>query len=168
MIAVVPQKAVLFSGTIRSNMKWGREDVTDEEIWEALKIAQADDFVRSKEGGLDAKVEQGGKNFSGGQKQRLTIARALCSKAKILILDDSSSALDYATDAHLRNALRELSEKRSGELLVFLISQRTATVREADRILVLEDGHPAGIGTHEELLTGCELYEEIHRSQQKA
>lgn len=160
-IGVVPQKAVLFYGTIRSNMKWGREDATDEEIWEALETAQAAEFVREKEGGLDALVEQGGKNFSGGQRQRLTIARALVKKPEILILDDSASALDYATDAALR---REIREKMQGTT-VFIVSQRAASILHADKILVLDDGNMVGSGTHEELIGNCDVYREIYESQ---
>lgn len=160
-IGVVPQKAVLFYGTIRSNMQWGRPDATDEEIWEALSTAQAADFVKAKEGGLDALVEQGGKNFSGGQRQRLTIARALVRKPDILILDDSASALDYATDAALRKGIRE---NLRGTTL-FIVSQRTSSLLQSDRIIVLDDGAVAGIGTHEELLAGCEVYREIYESQ---
>lgn len=160
-IGVVPQKAVLFYGTIRSNMQWGRPDATDEDIWEALVTAQAADFVRAKEGGLDALVEQGGKNFSGGQRQRLTIARALVKKPDILILDDSASALDYATDAALRKGIRE---NLRGTTL-FIVSQRTSSLLQSDRIIVLDDGAVAGIGTHEELLAGCEVYREIYESQ---
>lgn len=160
-IGVVPQKAVLFYGTIRSNMQWGRPDATDEEIWEALSTAQAADFVKAKEGGLDALVEQGGKNFSGGQRQRLTIARALVKKPDILILDDSASALDYATDAALRKGIRE---NLRGTTL-FIVSQRTSSLLQSDRIIVLDDGAVAGIGTHEELLAGCEVYREIYESQ---
>lgn len=160
-IGVVPQKAVLFYGTIRSNMKWGREDATDEEIWEALETAQAAEFVREKEGGLDALVEQGGKNFSGGQRQRLTIARALVKKPEILILDDSASALDYATDAALRKGIRE----RLRETTVFIVSQRAASILHADKILVLDDGNMVGSGTHEELLGNCDVYREIYESQ---
>ena len=162
-IAVVPQKAVLFRGTVRSNLLWGNENATDDELWAALEAAQAKEFVEQKEGGLDAPVSQGGKNFSGGQRQRLTIARALVRKAEILILDDSSSALDYATDAALREAISHLEEKPT----VFVISQRTASIRHADRILVLEDGHPVGLDTHENLLTSCEVYREIYDSQFK-
>jgi ABC-type multidrug transport system fused ATPase/permease subunit len=160
-IAIVPQKAVLFKGTIRSNLLWGNPNATEDALWEALERAQAKDFVLAKEGGLDAPVSQSGKNFSGGQRQRLTIARALVRKAPILILDDSSSALDYATDAALRRALRSLPENPT----VFLISQRTSSIRHADRILVLEDGEAVGLGTHTELLKGCEVYREIHESQ---
>lgn len=160
-IGVVPQKAVLFYGTIRSNMQWGRPDATDEDIWEALSTAQAADFVRAKEGGLDALVEQGGKNFSGGQRQRLTIARALVKKPDILILDDSASALDYATDAALRKGIRE---NLLGTTL-FIVSQRTSSLLQSDRIIVLDDGAVAGIGTHDELLAGCEVYREIYESQ---
>lgn len=160
-IGVVPQKAVLFYGTIRSNMQWGRPDATDEEIWEALSTAQAADFVKAKEGGLDALVEQGGKNFSGGQRQRLTIARALVRKPDILILDDSASALDYATDAALRKGIRE---NLRGTTL-FIVSQRTSSLLQSDRIIVLDDGAVAGIGTHDELLAGCEVYREIYESQ---
>lgn len=160
-IGVVPQKSVLFYGTIRSNMQWGRPDATDEEIWEALETAQAAEFVRAKEGGLDACVEQGGKNFSGGQRQRLTIARALVKRPEILIMDDSASALDYATDAALRAGIRE---KLRGTT-VFVVSQRTASIRHADRIIVLDDGEMAGSGTHEQLLESCEVYREIYESQ---
>lgn len=162
-IGVVPQKAVLFTGTIRQNMRWGLLNATDEEIYEALSIAQAKEFVEDKAGGLDAKVLAGGKNFSGGQKQRLTIARALVRKPDILILDDSSSALDYATDAALRKALRENTQ----EMTVFLVSQRVSTVKQADRILVLDDGKIVGTGTHEELWETCEIYQEICLSQLK-
>lgn len=160
-IGIVPQRAVLFYGTIRSNMQWGRPEATDEEIWEALSTAQAADFVRAKEGGLDALVEQGGKNFSGGQRQRLTIARALVKKPEILILDDSASALDYATDAALREGIRE---KMRGTT-VFIVSQRTSSILHADHIIVLDDGEVAGTGTHEELLADCEVYREIYESQ---
>lgn len=160
-IGVVPQKAVLFYGTIRSNMKWGRPDASDEEIWEALSTAQAADFVKGKEGGLDALVEQGGKNFSGGQRQRLTIARALVKKPEILILDDSASALDYATDAALREGIRE---KLKGTT-VFIVSQRAASIRHANRIIVLDDGEVPGIGSHSELIENCEVYREIYESQ---
>lgn len=160
-IGVVPQKAVLFYGTIRSNMQWGRPDATDEEIWQALEIAQAAEFVRDKEGGLDAVVEQGGKNFSGGQRQRLTIARALVKKPEILILDDSASALDYATDAALRKGIR----KEMQGTTVFIVSQRAASILHASQIIVLDDGEVAGRGTHEELLANCEVYREIYESQ---
>lgn len=162
-IAVVPQKAVLFSGTIRENMKWGKEDATDEEIMEALTIAQAAEVVQKKEGGLDAFVEQGGKNLSGGQRQRLTIARALVRKPRILILDDSASALDFATDAALRKAIREMKNAPT----VFIVSQRTSSIRFADQILVLDDGKSVGVGTHDELLTTCSVYKEIYDSQYK-
>ena len=162
-IAVVPQKAVLFAGTIRENMKWGKEDATDEEIMEALTIAQAAEVVQKKEGGLDAFVEQGGKNLSGGQRQRLTIARALVRKPRILILDDSASALDFATDAALRKAIREMKNAPT----VFIVSQRTSSIRFADQILVLDDGKSVGVGTHDELLTTCSVYKEIHDSQYK-
>ena len=161
MIAIVPQKAILFRGTIRSNLLWGNANATDEELWNALALAQAKEFVEQKEGGLDAPVEAGGKNFSGGQRQRLTIARALVKKAEILILDDSASALDYATDAALRAALRTLPNSPT----VFIISQRTSSIRHADSILVLEDGAAVGIGTHDSLLKSCEVYKEIYESQ---
>ena len=162
-IAVVPQKAVLFAGTIRENMKWGKEDATDEEIMEALTIAQAAEVVQKKEGGLDAFVEQGGKNLSGGQRQRLTIARALVRKPRVLILDDSASALDFATDAALRKAIREMKNAPT----VFIVSQRTSSIRFADQILVLDDGKSVGVGTHDELLTTCSVYKEIYDSQYK-
>lgn len=159
-IAVVPQKSVLFKGTIRENMLWGKEDATDEEIIKALEIAQAKDFVMKKDGGLDACVEQGGRNFSGGQRQRLAVARAVIKDADILILDDSSSALDYATDAAMRRAIAS----NQGEKSVFIVSQRTSSIMHADKIIVLDDGH-AEIGTHEELLKNNAVYREIHLSQ---
>ena len=160
-IAIVPQKAVLFRGTVRSNLLWGNEGADDEALWAALEAAQAKEFILEKEGGLDAPVAQGGRNFSGGQRQRLTIARALVRKAEILILDDSSSALDYATDAALRAAIAALPEHPT----VFVISQRTASIAHADLILVLEDGHAVGLGRHDELLSTCEVYREIYESQ---
>jgi len=160
-IGIVPQKAVLFKGTIRRNLQWGREDASDPELWQALEIAQAREVVKSKEGELDAPVEQGGVNFSGGQRQRLTIARALVRKPAILILDDSASALDYATDAALRKAIREMETRPT----TFIVSQRASSVRYADMILVLEDGELAGKGTHEELLESCGVYQEIYYSQ---
>ena len=158
---IVPQNAVLFEGTLRDNIKWGKKDATDDEIAEALKAAQAEDVVASKSGGLDERVEQGGKNFSGGQRQRLTIARALVRKPEILILDDSASALDYATDANLRQSIKALPYKPT----VFIVSQRTSSIRHADKIIVLDDGKTVGVGKHEELLKSCPLYREIHHSQ---
>ena len=159
----VLQKAVLFKGTIRDNIKWGNENASDDEIREALKVAQALDIVEKKEGKLDEMIEQGGKNLSGGQKQRLTIARAIVKKPEILILDDSSSALDYATDAALRKAIKELSFKPT----VFIVSQRAASIMHADKIVVLDDGEVVGIGTHPELLKNCDVYKEIYNSQFK-
>ena len=159
-IGVVPQKAVLFSGSIRENMLWGNGSATDEEINAALKIAQASDIVDSK-GGLDAHIEQGGKNLSGGQRQRLTIARALVKKPKILILDDSASALDYATDAALRRAIAE----GTADMTVFIVSQRTSSIMHADKIILLDDGEAVGIGTHDELLSSSALYREIYETQ---
>ena len=160
-IAVVPQKAVLFKGTIRSNLLWGNENATDEEIYEALAIAQALDVVNAKSGHLDEPVEQGGRNFSGGQRQRLTIARALVKRPDVLILDDSASALDYATDASLRRAIRAMDHRPT----TFIVSQRASSVRFADKIIVLDDGRMAGIGTHDELLASCPVYQEIYESQ---
>lgn len=160
-ISVVPQKAVLFKGTIRSNLLWGNETAADEELWQALETAQAKEFVEKKEKGLDEPVEQGGKNFSGGQRQRLTIARAVAAGAEILILDDSASALDYATDAKLRTALKA----RQGDVTTVIVSQRTASIQHADQILVLDDGALIGNGTHEELLSTCALYKEIYDTQ---
>ncbi len=160
-IGIVPQKSVLFKGSIRDNIKWGKEDATDDEINRAIEIAQAKEVVDSKEGGLDAMVEQGGANFSGGQKQRLAIARALVSNPQILILDDSSSALDYATDARLRQAI----QKMEGERTTLVVSQRASTVMNLDKIIVLDDGKAVGIGTHEQLLNTCEVYKEICSSQ---
>lgn len=157
-IAIVMQKAVLFNGTIRENMQWGKPGADDGEISEALELAQAAEFVKVKEGGLDYMIAQGGRNLSGGQRQRLTIARALVSKPEILILDDSSSALDYATDAKLRAAIKGLG----GHITTFIVSQRTASLRSADRIIVMEDGAIAGIGTHGELLETCSVYREIY------
>lgn len=160
-VGIVLQKAVLFQGTIRDNLLWGKEDATEEELVEALAVAQASEVVAGKEDGMDAQVSQGGKNFSGGQKQRLTIARALVRNPEILILDDSASALDYATDARLRSAIRE----RKGSPAVFIVSQRTSSIRHADKIIVLEDGEAVGIGTHEDLLKNCQTYREIYESQ---
>ena len=160
-IGVVPQKAVLFKGTIRQNLKWGNENATDDELWDALKTAQASEVVQGKDGGLDAPVEQGGANFSGGQRQRLTIARALVRKPSVLILDDSASALDYATDANLRMAIRNMVSPPT----TFIVSQRAASVRYADEILVLDDGLLVGRGTHDELLESCPTYQEIYYSQ---
>ena len=160
---IVPQKAVLFEGTIRDNLKWGKNDATEEELASAIESAQAADVIKAKDRGLDERVEQGGKNFSGGQRQRLTIARALVKKPQILILDDSASALDYATDARLRKSLKNLDYKPT----VFIVSQRTSSIRHADKIIVLDGGKQVGIGTHEELLKNNELYREIHYSQFK-
>lgn len=160
-IGVVPQKAVLFKGTIRSNLQWGKPDATEEEMWKALELAQASEVVDGKPGKLDATVAQNGKNFSGGQRQRLTIARALVRKPEILILDDSASALDYATDAKLRAAIRTLEDKTT----TFIVSQRASTIRHADKIIVLDDGEIAGMGTHDELLKDCTVYQEIYYSQ---
>jgi ABC-type multidrug transport system fused ATPase/permease subunit len=162
-IGVVPQKAALFKGTIRENLLFGNENATDEEIEEAITTAQAKEFIEQKEGGLDAKIEQGGRNLSGGQKQRLTIARALVRRPEILILDDSCSALDYATDAALRTGIKTLSYHPT----VFIVSQRTASIQYADKIIVLDDGVIVGIGTHEELLKSCQIYQEIYDSQYK-
>ena len=160
-VGVVPQKAMLFTGTIRENLKWGKPDATEEELWQALETAQAREFVEEKPGKLDEPVAQGGKNFSGGQRQRLTIARALVRKPEILILDDSASALDFATDARLRKAIREME----GGPTVFIVSQRASSIRYADKIIVLDDGEAVGIGTHEELLESCKVYKEIFESQ---
>ena len=160
-IGVVPQKAVLFKGTIRSNLQWGKPDATEVEMWKALELAQASEVVDGKPGKLDATVAQNGKNFSGGQRQRLTIARALVREPEILILDDSASALDYATDAKLRAALRTLEDKTT----TFIVSQRASTIRHADKIIVLDDGEIAGVGTHDELLKDCTVYQEIYYSQ---
>lgn len=160
-VGIVLQKAVLFAGTIRENLLWGNENATEEELKEAVHAAQADEVVFDGKGGLDAAVEQEGRNFSGGQKQRLTIARALVRHPEILILDDSASALDFATDAKLRKAIRELS----GEMTVFIVSQRASTIQYADQILVLDDGEIAGCGTHEELLEHCSVYQETYYSQ---
>ena len=162
-VGVVLQKAVLFKGTIRENLKWGKNDATDEELWAAIDAAQAREFVETKDGGLDFEIAQGGKNLSGGQKQRLTIARALVRKPDILILDDSASALDYATDAKLRAAIAALP----GNMTVFIVSQRTASIMHADKIIVLDDGKIVGMGTQEELLENCEVYKEIYNSQFK-
>ncbi|MGN0448726.1 MAG: ABC transporter ATP-binding protein [Acutalibacteraceae bacterium] len=161
-VAVALQKAVLFKGTVKSNLLWGNSDAFDEQLWEALTLAQAADFVKEKQGGLESAVEQKGANLSGGQKQRLAVARALVKKSEILILDDSSSALDYATDAALRKAIKTLDNTT-----VFIVSQRTNSVCDADKILVLDDGMLVGAGTHNELLSSCEIYREIEESQHK-
>lgn len=160
-IGMVLQKAVLFKGSIRENLKWGKEDATEEELMRALEISQAKEFVDTKEGGLDYRIEQGGKNLSGGQKQRLTIARAVVRDPEILILDDSASALDFATDAKLRQAIRGMKDK----LTVFIVSQRTSSIQYADQIIVMDDGKMVGIGKHNELLASCEVYKEIYDSQ---
>ena len=158
---MVPQKAVLFAGTIRSNLLFGAPEATEDEMWQALALAQAKEVVEGKEGMLDAEVTQGGKNFSGGQRQRLTIARALVRKPEILILDDSASALDYATEAKLREALKTLN----GNTTTFIVSQRASSIMHADTIVVLEDGEMVGCGKHDELLATCEVYQEIFYSQ---
>lgn len=160
-IGIVMQKAVLFQGTIRENLLWGNESASDEELWQALRISQAEEFVLQKEGGLDARIEQEGRNLSGGQKQRLSIARALVKKPEILILDDSASALDYATDAKLRKAIKEMP----GETTVFIVSQRASSLMHADLIIVLDDGCVAAMGKHEQLLESCQVYQEIYYSQ---
>ena len=162
-IGVVMQKAVLFQGTIAQNLRWGNPDATEEQLWHAIEVAQAADVVKGKEGGLDYVIEQGGRNLSGGQKQRLTIARAVVKDPEILILDDSASALDFATDARLRGALRNLQ----GNKTIFIVSQRTSSIQFADQILVMDDGQAVGLGTHEELLENCEIYREIYESQFK-
>ncbi len=164
MIGIVPQKAVLFQGTIRENMQWGKNDATDAEIWQAIETAQAKEFVEQNDGKLEAAVAQSGRNLSGGQRQRLTIARALVGKPEILILDDSASALDYATDAALRQAIRNME----GDMTVFIVSQRASSIQHADQIIVLDDGEMADIGTHDELLKRCEVYQEIYYSQYPA
>ena len=164
LVGTVPQKAAVVSGTIRENLRWAKPDATDEELWAALKTAQAESFVEALPQKLETRVEQGGKNFSGGQKQRLTIARALVGKPSILILDDSASALDFATDAALRKALR--TETKG--MTVIMVSQRASTIRYADQILVLDDGGMAGLGTHEELFENCPVYREICLSQLSA
>ena len=155
------QKAILFKGTIAENLRYGKEDATEEEMWQALSMAQAKEFVEQKEGGLSFAIQEGGKNLSGGQKQRLTIARALVKNPEILVLDDSASALDYATDAALRKALKETGENQ----ITFIVSQRAASIMHADQILVLEEGKMVGIGTHEQLLKDCQVYKEIYASQ---
>lgn len=160
-VGMVPQQAVLFKGTIRENMRWGKEDASEKEIFHALSVAQAEEFVRKKPEGLNTMISQGGTNLSGGQRQRLTIARALVGNPEILILDDSASALDFATDAALRRAIK----KETGEMTVFLVSQRASSVRQADKILVLDDGELAGVGTHEQLFKSCQVYREICLSQ---
>lgn len=160
-IGIVMQKAVLFKGSIEENLRWGNESATPEEIEEALRISQAKEFVESKEGGISFMVEQGGKNLSGGQKQRLTIARAMVRKPEILILDDSASALDLATDRALTEAIREMKNRPT----TFIVSQRAASIRHADQILVMDDGNLVGHGTHEQLLANCETYQEIYYSQ---
>ena len=160
-VGIVMQKAVLFQGTIRENIQWGKFDASDEEIKEALELAQAAEFVYKREEGLDYEIEQGGRNLSGGQRQRLTIARALVRKPDILILDDSASALDFATDAKLRKALETLKETST----IFIVSQRTSSIQQADFIVVLDDGEAVGMGTHEELLASCEVYQEIYETQ---
>ncbi len=162
-IGMVMQKAVLFKGTIRENLLWGREDATEEELWSALEISQSREFVETKDGGLDAQVAQAGKNLSGGQKQRLTIARALVRRPEILILDDSASALDFATDAKLRKAIREMEDAPT----VFIVSQRAASIQYADAIIVMDDGEIAGMGTHDQLMESCGVYREIYDSQFK-
>ena len=162
-VGVVPQQAMLFTGTIRENLRWGKPDATDRELWQALETAQAAEFVRQKPLGLDEPVSQGGKNFSGGQRQRLCIARALVKKPSILILDDSASALDFATDLKLRRAIRQME----GGPTVFIVSQRAASLRHADKIVVLDDGEAVGMGSHEELLESCQVYREIFESQFK-
>ena len=164
-VGIVPQRAVLFSGTLRQNMQWRKQDATDEEIWQALETAQAASFVRKMPDGLDSVILQGGKNLSGGQKQRLTIARALVGEPEILILDDSASALDFATDAALRQAIAKFSAGRGNRMTTIIVSQRANTVRYADQIVVLDDGKAAGIGTHEQLLESCQIYREIYWSQ---
>lgn len=161
-IGVVPQKCVLFQGTIAENIRWGNKEATDEDINAALCVAQAKDFVDAKEGGINYMISEGGKNLSGGQKQRLTIARAIVRKPEILILDDSSSALDFATDAALRKAIKEYAK----DMTVFIVSQRASTIMNSDKIVVMDDGEIAGIGTHKELLANCEVYKEICQSQQ--
>lgn len=161
-VGIVLQKAVLFKGTIRENLKWGNPDATDEDLENALEVSQSKEFVDNKEGRLDSRVSQGGNNLSGGQRQRLTIARALVKNPEILILDDSASALDYATDAKLRKSIKELKSNPT----VFIVSQRTSSIRSADKIVVLDDGRIAGIGTHDELLKTCSIYKEINDSQQ--
>ena len=163
LFGIVPQKSVLFSGTLRENMQWRKPDATDEEIFKAIKIAQAEEFVKELDGKLDFKVQAGGKNFSGGQRQRLTIARALVGNPEILIMDDSASALDFQTDANLRAAIKNNTNK----MTVFIVSQRVNTIRNADQIIVLDKGNVVGHGTHKELMENCEVYKEIHNSQTK-
>ena len=160
-VGVVPQKAVLFKGTIAENLCWGKKDATEEEMITALQASQALEFVREKKDGLQTVITQGGQNLSGGQRQRLTIARALIRRPEILILDDSASALDYATDAKLRSAIAHLDEN----MTVFIVSQRAASIWHSDQIVVLDDGEVAGIGTHEQLLHSCSVYQEIYYSQ---
>ncbi len=160
-IGIVPQKAVLFTGTLAENIRWGRQNATDEEVVAAAKIAQADEFIRKLPDGYNTQVSRGGQNFSGGQKQRLTIARAMVAQPEILLLDDASSALDFATDAALREALR----KSAGTMTVLIVSQRASTIKHADKIIVFDDGHITGVGTHDELMDSCEVYKEICRSQ---
>ena len=160
-IGIVMQKSVLFKGTIRENILWGNGNASEKEISEAIEAAQAADVVNSKKDGLDEMIEQNGRNLSGGQRQRLTIARALVRKPEILILDDSSSALDYATDAKLRQSIKKLDSN----MTVFIVSQRTSSIMYADKIIVLDDGKIVGIGAHENLIKSCEVYREIHLSQ---
>lgn len=162
-IGMVPQKAVLFKGTLRENMQWGKNDASDEEIMDAIEIAQVSSVVKSKQNGLDMEIEQGGKNLSGGQRQRFTIARALVGRPEIIILDDSSSALDFATDAALRKAIASIDYGPT----VFIVSQRTSSIQSADKIIVLDDGIAVGIGRHDELLRNCDVYKEIYNSQFK-